>query len=49
MERSGPLYADDPDQDGVTLAVAPDGTVEGYASWSREGGYDAPGACASTT
>ena len=43
IERSGPLYADDPDQDGVTLAVAPDGTVEGYASWSRDGGYEETG------
>lgn len=29
--------------DGLTLAVGPAGAVEGYASWDRQGGYDATG------
>lgn len=43
MERSGPMFAGDPLDafDGFTVAVAPGGTVAGYASWNRGPGYDA--------
>ena len=45
LDRSGPLFATAPaellrDPDGYTLAVGPDGDVEGYASWERGPGYD---------
>ena len=41
LERSGPLFPDDPvaELDGVTLAVGPDGEVEGYVGWDRGEGY----------
>ena len=48
MERAAPLVDTSPEAvlaevDGITLAVAPDGSIDGYASWDREGGYDYTG------
>ena len=48
LERSGPLFDNSAEtvlsvQDGLTVAVGPDGSVDGYASWDREPGYDASG------
>lgn len=48
MERSGPLFDTSPDavlagHDGITVALGPDGGIEGYASWSRGPGYDESG------
>jgi predicted acetyltransferase len=48
MERSGPAFAATPaqllaDYHGFTVAVDDVGTVVGYASWTRGGGYDASG------
>jgi predicted acetyltransferase len=47
LERSGPLFATDPEQvlrafDGITLAVGPTGAVEGYCSWDRGTGWNGP-------
>jgi predicted acetyltransferase len=46
LDRSGALFATEPAAmlagfDGVTIAVGPSGTVEGYVSWNRGLGYDA--------
>jgi predicted acetyltransferase len=46
MERSGPLFDTSAEavlagHDGLTVAVGPDGAIEGYASWDRGPGYDA--------
>jgi predicted acetyltransferase len=48
LERSGPLFDNSPEtvlagQDGLSVAIGPDGGVDGYASWNREPGYDAGG------
>jgi predicted acetyltransferase len=50
LGRTGPLFDRTPAEfldahDGYSVAVGPDG-VEGYASWYREGGYDAAGVLA---
>jgi predicted acetyltransferase len=47
LERSGPLFATDPELvlrtfDGITLAVGPTGAVEGYCSWDRGAGWNGP-------
>jgi predicted acetyltransferase len=48
LERSGVVF-DKPFEDvrksfdGFTVATGPDGTVQGYASWERNTGYDATG------
>ncbi|MBB5873725.1 putative acetyltransferase [Allocatelliglobosispora scoriae] len=48
MERSGPRFNDTPaeliaDYHGITLAIGPEGAIEGYASWDRGSGYDETG------
>ena len=48
LERSGPLFDNSPEtvlagQDGLSVAIGPDGGVDGYASWNRQPGYDAGG------
>lgn len=43
MERTGPLFPSldwIEDYDGVSVTVAPDGAVTGYAAWERGKGYD---------
>ncbi|HUR72955.1 MAG TPA: GNAT family N-acetyltransferase [Sporichthya sp.] len=48
LGRTGPLFGREPLrswQDGYSVALGPEG-VEGYASWDREGGYDAGGVLA---
>jgi predicted acetyltransferase len=45
LERSGPLFVNDPERylravDGITLAVGPDGCVEGYCRWDRGTGSE---------
>jgi predicted acetyltransferase len=40
LERSAPWYTDTLERnDGVTMAIGPDGAVEGYARWERGTGY----------
>jgi predicted acetyltransferase len=44
LERSGPLFVTDPAEvleavDGITLAVGPDGEIEGYCNWDRGTGW----------
>lgn len=48
MERSGPAFDCPAEEyltwyDGMTVAIGPDGAIDGYASWQREPGYDATG------
>lgn len=48
MERSAPMFDTAAEavltgHDGITVALGPDGAVEGYASWDRGPGYDAAG------
>ena len=48
MERTEPMFDSSPEAvlaryDGLSVAVGPEGSVDGYAAWSREGGYDASG------
>lgn len=48
MERSAPLFDTSAEaviagHDGFTLAVGPEGHVDGYASWDRGPGYDSSG------
>jgi predicted acetyltransferase len=48
IERSGPLFDTSEEavlsgHDGITVAVGPGGSVDGYASWDRRPGYDASG------
>lgn len=48
MERSGPLFDTSAEavlggHDGISVALGPDGGIEGYASWSRGPGYDESG------
>jgi predicted acetyltransferase len=48
LERSGPMFTGTPQEllaafQGLTLAVAASGTVEGYATWDRSSGYDGGG------
>jgi predicted acetyltransferase len=48
IERSGPVFDTSADallsdHDAVTVAVGSEEAVEGYASWNREGSYDASG------
>jgi predicted acetyltransferase len=48
LDRSGPAWDREPDAylteyDGVSVAVADDGTVVGYASWDRGPGYGLAG------
>ncbi|HEV2089172.1 MAG TPA: GNAT family N-acetyltransferase, partial [Cryptosporangiaceae bacterium] len=42
LDRTGPLFPEDASDalDGVTLAIGPDGAVEGYVGWDRGHGYD---------
>jgi predicted acetyltransferase len=47
IDRVGPLFVTDPATvldgfDGITLALGPDGTIEGYCSWDRGTGYGGP-------
>jgi predicted acetyltransferase len=49
MERSEPVSDTSPDavlaaQDGLTVALGPDGAVDGYAAWDRRPGQDVGGA-----
>jgi predicted acetyltransferase len=49
VDRVGPLYEGALSElDGVTLAVSPEGAVEGYLGWFRGNGYDATGRLAVT-
>ncbi len=48
IERSEPTFRTSPEavltrHDGLSVAVAPDGSVDGYAAWDRAPGYDASG------
>ena len=48
MERSGPLFDTTPEEllgafDGLTVAVGPSGSIDGYATWKRSAGYEATG------
>ncbi|NUR69752.1 MAG: GNAT family N-acetyltransferase [Hamadaea sp.] len=48
MDRHGPLFTTTPEElvqafDGLTVAVGPSGSIDGYASWDRGSGYDASG------
>jgi predicted acetyltransferase len=48
MERSGPLFDSTPQElleafDGLTVAVGPSGSIDGYASWNRGPGYETTG------
>ncbi len=50
LGRTGPLFERDAadllaGHDGYSVAAGPDG-IEGYASWDRQGGYDAQGVLA---
>jgi predicted acetyltransferase len=45
VDRAEPLWDTSPEavlarHDGLTVAVGPDGTVDGYAGWDRGPGYD---------
>lgn len=46
MDRHGPLFTATPEElvkafDGVTVAVGPSGSIDGYATWNRSPGSDA--------
>ncbi|NUO58221.1 MAG: GNAT family N-acetyltransferase [Hamadaea sp.] len=48
MDRFGPLFTTTPEElvqafDGLTVAVGPSGSIDGYASWERGSGYDESG------